>query len=462
LGDEESIQKFAESQIPSIPDKNVVKEKLNIEIKKPQVQEVEKKGRNEESSRSSVKLKTSLLVAEAAKQNLKRISVDSVKLDYLMYLVSELITLNSKLLQTTRDDYYESIRPQIEQMESLAKLFRANALEIRLVPLGDMVLKFQRLVRDLSKQLDKQIDFITQGTDTELDKNTIDLIAEPIIHIIRNCVDHGIEPPLERVKKGKPETGTITLSAHHVGNYIHISINDDGAGLDLDKIRNKAINKGIIKQSDNLSKTELCNLIFESGISTSENITDVSGRGVGMDVVKRKIAELRGEILIDTEKDKGTSFVLKIQQSIAIIDTLLFRVQKTYFILPLTDIEICIHTDKSLLIKNQNTGTIDYNEKLIPFLDLRSQFNLGGTYPDTVKTLILKEGGQYIGILSDEIIGEQQAVLKPLGQIFENETGIMAVSQHGNGEWAYMLNAHHLHQKLKSLSNQSLNTIELE
>ena len=201
------------------------------------------------------------------------------------------------------------------------------------------------------------------------------------------------------------------MSAHHVGNYIHIKIEDDGAGLDLEKIREIAIKRGVIKPTDNLTKSELSNLIFHSGFSTAKNITNVSGRGVGMDVVKRKIAELRGEIQIETEKDKGTSFTLKIQQSIAIVDTLLFRVQKTFFILPLTDIEICIFTSKQQLIQNQNTGTIDYNHHMIPFLDLRTHFKLGGIYPDTVKTLILKEDGQHIGLLSDETLENNKQFL---------------------------------------------------
>jgi two-component system chemotaxis sensor kinase CheA len=440
---EEDIEKFAVSKVPQPHVKKTTEEKTSI------LEEAQKSIPVEpEVVQTPVNHKTAMLVAEASKQNVKRVSVDAVKLDYLMYLVSELITLNSKLLQTTKDEYYENIRPQIEQMEGLTKLFRSNALEIRLVPLGDMVVKFQRLVRDLGKQLGKKVELVTQGTDTELDKNTIDLVSEPIIHIIRNCVDHGIELPAERVKKGKPETGTIKLSARQAGNYINIIIEDDGAGLDIEKIGQKAIEKGIIKSTDNMSKSDICNLIFHSGLSTSQNITNVSGRGVGMDVVKRKIAELRGDVIIDTEKDKGASFLLKIQQSIAIIDTLLFKVEKTYFILPLTDIEICIHIEKSKLIESQNTRTIDYNERMIPYLDLRSYFNLSGSYPNKVRVLILKEGGQYLSLLCDEIIGEQQAVLKPLGESFDNDTGITAVSQHGNGEWAYMLNVHFMHKLL--------------
>lgn len=437
LQNEDDIRKFSEKQFlfPDLPD-TAPQDQLELPVTEPEV--------------APVKGKTSALVAEAAKHNLKRVTVEASKLDYLMFLVSELITLNSRLLQTTKDEYYENIRPQIEQMESLTKLFRSNALEIRLVPLGDLVVKFQRLVRDLGKQLGKKIELVTQGTDTELDKNTIDLISEPIIHIIRNCVDHGIEMPEERLKKGKPETGVIKLSARQAGNYINIVIEDDGAGLNLEKIRNKAIEKGIVKAGDNLSKPEICDLIFHSGISTSNNITKVSGRGVGMDVVKRKITELRGDIIIDTEKDRGTSFLLKIQQSIAIIDTLLFKVHNAYFILPLTDIEICIHIEKSKIIDSQNTRTIDFNDKMVPYLDLRSYFNLSGNYPDKIRALIVKEGGQYICLLCDEIVGEQQAVLKPLGESFDNETGITAVSQHGNGDWAYMLNVHFLHKLLSS------------
>lgn len=448
LQSDDDIVHFAEAQIPPVA---VSKPLPKIE---EVVEEVEKTEKEElapndaQGQKSSMKRRTSILVAEVAKHNLKRVSVDATKLDYLMYLVSELITLNSRLLQKTKDEYFESIRPEIEHMEGLTKLFRSNALEIRLVPLGDLVIRYQRLVRDLGKQLGKQIELVTHGTDTELDKNTIDLISEPIIHIIRNCVDHGIEIPSERVKKGKPETGTITLSARQVGNYININIEDDGAGLDIEKIQNKAIEKGIIKPGEKLSKREISELIFHAGISTSENITSVSGRGVGMDVVKRKIAELRGEIVIDTEKDKGTSFLLKIQQSIAIIDTLLFRVHNSYFILPLTDIDICIHIDKSKIAESQSTMTIDYNDKMIPYLDLRSYFNLGGNYPERIRALIVKEGGQHICLLCDEIIGEQQAVLKPLGDSFDNETGITAVSQHGNGDWAYMLNVHFMHKLL--------------
>ncbi len=388
--------------------------------------------------------------------SIKRINVDSSKLDYLMFLVSELITLNTQLLQTTKDDYYENIRPQIEKLENLSKLFRNNALEIRLVPLGDIIIKFQRLVRDLSKKTSKNIEFITVGTDTELDKNTIDLIADPMIHILRNCVDHGIETPEERKLKGKSEMGTIKLSAHHVGNFIHIKIEDDGAGLDLEKIQKKAINKGLIKVTDVLTKQELINLIFHSGLSTANAVTDVSGRGVGMDVVKKKITELRGEIFIDTEKDKGSTFTLKIQQSIAIIDSLLFRVERSFFILPLTEIEVCMHILKSDLILKQNTSTIHFNNNMIPFLDLRAMFHLGGSYPDTVKTLILKEGNDYLALLCDEIFGEQQAVLKPLGQAFEKDSVIMNVSQHGDGQWAYMLNTHILFQNMrKGISNKS-------
>ena len=402
-------------------------------------------------------LKTSLLLSNSQRFDIKRINVDSSKLDYLMYLVSELITLNTRLLQTTKDESCEIVRPQIEEMERLVKLFRNNALEIRLVALNDLVLKFQRLVRDLSRQLGKQIEFITHGTDIELDKSTIDLIAEPLIHIIRNCIDHGIESPEERIKKGKPEAGTIQLSATHVGNYIQLKIEDDGKGLDLVKIKENAIKRGIIKSTDNLSKKELTELIFSSGLSTAQNITSVSGRGVGMDVVKKTLTELHGEISVETTDGKGTAFILKIQQSVAIIDTLLFRVEKSYFIVPLTDIEICLQHKSADILRNRNTDTIEYNNQMIPYINIRKLYNLKGTYPESVKTIIIKSSGKYLALLADEITGEQQSVLKPIGNTFGDKTGIIAVSQYGNGGWAYMMNINLLFEKLKTGNLTRLN-----
>lgn len=372
-------------------------------------------------------------------QNFVRISVDSRKLDNLMYLVSELITVNSQMQVNLNDDRYSAMRAQFEKIDSLSKLFRNNALDIRLIPLNDTVLRFQRLIRDLSKQLNKKIEFRTQGTETELDKNTIDSLTEPLMHLIRNCIDHGIELPEVRKSKGKPETGMIKLSAFQSGNFVFINIEDDGTGIDLEKVRQKALDKGIFKANDKFSDKEIYDLIFLPGFSTAQSLTEVSGRGVGMDVVKQRIRDLRGEILVNSLPGKGTTFTLKLQQSLAIIDTLLFKVEKSHFIVPISEIEICKQMALVDLDSCRNTGTIPYNDTLIRFVDLRESFNLEGAYNKKVKLIILNQNGKNIALLADKIIGEHQAVLKPLGQTFENQKYVSSASQLGDGGIAFML-----------------------
>ena len=375
----------------------------------------------------------------STKKAAKRISVDSAKLDHLMYLVSELITLNSQFNLTTSDSQYEKIWPYTERLDNLSKQFRNNALDIRLVPLSESILRFKRLIRDLSRQLEKDIELITEGIDTEVDKGTIDQLNDPLMHIIRNCIDHGIEPPRIRKQKGKSGTGIIKITASNSGNFVIIRIEDDGTGVDLEKIQNKAVEKGIIKATDTPSRQELLDMIFLPGFSTAQSLTEVSGRGVGMDVVKRKITELRGEVIVDTETGVGTSFTLKLQQSIAIIDTLLFQVQDTFFTVPISDISICMQIPTSDLEKRKHTCTIPFENQLIPFVDVRKQFNLGGHSGEDIKAIILHNNDRQLALLTDNIIGGHQAVLKPLGNLFRDQKCIGAASQLGDGKLAFMM-----------------------
>jgi two-component system chemotaxis sensor kinase CheA len=381
-------------------------------------------------------------------QNFARISVDSRKLDNLMYLVSEFITVNSQVQMNTHDERFDSLRTQIEKIDNLSKLFRNNALDIRLIPLNDTILRFQRLIRDLSKQLNKKVELQTHGTDTELDKNTIDKLTEPLMHIIRNCIDHGIELPEARKNKGKPETGTIKISAIQSGNYVLIHIEDDGNGIDVEKVRLKAVDKGILKPTDTHSPKEILDLIFLPGFSTAQSLTEVSGRGVGMDVVKQRIKDLRGEVIVDSISGKGTTFTLKLQQSLAIIDTLLFVVQDTYLIVPISEIEICQQIDFKELNDHRYTGTIPYNDTLIHFIDLRESFNLEGEYDKKVKLIIINQNNKYIALLADTIVGEHQAVLKPLGKSF-NQKYVTSASQLGDGNIAFMLDINMLFTETK-------------
>lgn len=389
--------------------------------------------------------------ADNGKKQVKRISVDSAKLDHLMYLVSELITLNSQFNLTTSDSKFEKIWPYTERLDNLSKQFRNNALDIRLVPLSESILRFKRLIRDLSRQLDKDVELITEGIDTEVDKGTIDQLSDPLMHIIRNCIDHGIEMPHIRKQKGKPESGTIKISASNNGNVVVIRIEDDGSGIDLEKIQKKAVEKGIIKATDKPTRSELLDMIFMPGFSTAQNLTEVSGRGVGMDVVKRKIMELRGEVIVDTETGVGTSFTLKLQQSIAIIDTLLFKVQDTFFTVPISDINICMQIPSEEIEKRKHTCTIPFENQLIPFVDIRNQFHLGGSYHEITKAIILRNNDRQLALLTDTIIGGHQAVLKPLGNLFRDQKCIGAASQLGDGKLAFMMDTNELFLTAESL-----------
>jgi len=379
-----------------------------------------------------------------SKQPAKRISVDASKLDHLMFLVSELITVNSQLNLAAETGQMKKMKVHLEKVDTLSKQFRNNAFEIRLVPLGDTVLRFQRLIRDLSNQLGKKVEFKTAGIETELDKNTIDQLAEPLMHIIRNSLDHGIEIPEKRIEKGKPEQGKVSLQAYNSGNFVIIKITDDGNGVDIDKVKNKAIDKKLIKASDNHSDKEILDLIFLPGFSTAQNLTSVSGRGVGMDVVKKRILDLRGEVFVTCEKGKGTTFTLKIPQSLSIVDTLLFTVEDSFFTVPISEIVVCLQFKPGLIEERKNTATLPYNDQLISYIDLRQIMKIEGVHEGMYKAIILKNEHKEIALIADKIIGEHQAVLKPLGKSFRSHECISSASQMGDGQMAFMLDTNTL------------------
>jgi len=386
---------------------------------------------------------------ESIRQNMYRVSVDSEKLDYLMYLVSEFITTSSQLNLISAAKGFEVIRPQIEKLDRLSKQFRNNALDIRLIPIRDIMPKFNRLVRDLSLNLGKEIDFITEGMDTELDKSSIDLVAEPLVHMIRNAIDHGIETPEEREEIGKSPKGEIKLKAYNSGNNIYIEISDDGKGLDKDKILNTAKKKGIIDNHQKLNEKEIFNLIFYPGFSTASEITSISGRGVGMDVVKQKISEMRGELDIKSTPEKGTTFIIKLQQSIAILDTLLVQSDKMKFLIPLTDVEVCSQRLYQDVDSRKKQGTIDYEKELIPFVSLRNLFDLNSQNRGTMaKMIVVKKNSSQYAIFADKIIGQHQAVLKPMGDLIKNHEEISAASVLGNGEVAFLLDTNSINMNL--------------
>ena len=385
------------------------------------------------------------------KTNLSRISVDAEKLDKLMFLVSELITTNSQLRLVTNTKIYKPIREYLEKLNYLSTQFRNNVIEIRLVPINDLALRFQRLVRDLSKQLNKKINFITQGTNTELDKNTIDQLGEPLMHIIRNCIDHGIQLPEIRQKNGKNPEGTIKLVAFHSGNNVFIQIQDDGLGIDTDRIYKKAVSKGLLKEGKELSKKEILDFIFLPGFSTAKSLTEVSGRGVGLDVVKQSITDLRGEIEITTEIGLGTSFTIKLQQSLAIMDTMLFKTADVFFLVPMEDIELCTAYSSDYIKGRSRTNLLPFKKEQIPLVDLRKEFEQDEEYPDRLETIIIRKNEKLFAIAADRILGKHQAVLKNIGKEYEELDFLSGASVLADGNIALLFDNGLLYDRAKSL-----------
>jgi len=369
-----------------------------------------------------------------------RISVDAEKLDTLMYLVTELVTTQSQLELAIQLKDFESLEGIHQHIKKLTNEFRDNTVSMRLVPVSDLLISFKRLIRDLSKSLGKEVELITQGMETELDKSTIEAVRQPLMHILRNSIDHGIEMPEEREKKGKARVGVVKLTAHHSGNFVFINIQDDGAGIDHDYIKRKAVEKGIIDKNSKLTEKEVQEIIFLSGFSTAHQLTEVSGRGMGMDIVQQKIDELRGEIEINSELGLGTSFTIKLQQTIAIVDTMLIQVKDISLMIPLSEVEVCIQRLKKEMY-NGHSRKVEYEESLIPVVDLRNEFGISDLKLDSEEEqlVIINKKDQKFAITADKIIGEYQAVLKPLGEMFTSMDKFSGASVLGDGSIAFML-----------------------
>lgn len=390
---------------------------------------------------------------DAIRKNMNRVAVDSEKLDHLMYLVSELITTTSQINLSASSHAFDIIRSSLEKLDKLSKQFRNNALDIRLIPIRDIIPKYNRLVRDVAMELGKQVEFVTEGMDTELDKSSIDLVAEPLVHMIRNALDHGIESPEERQEKGKPTQGIVKLKAYNSGNNIYIEVSDDGKGLDRDKLLKKAIEKGLVAAHERVSDKDIYDIICQAGFTTANQVTAISGRGVGMDVVRQKISEMRGELEISSQKDKGTVFTIKLQQSIAILDTLLIRSDQMKCLVPLSDVEECSQRLNVDIQSRLRHGTIEYDEELIPFISLRHFFQLKDEAQSMAKMVIVRKNKKRFAIIVDEIVGQHQAVLKPMGELVKNHRDFSAASILGNGEVAFLLDTNMFKYKIKGEEN---------
>lgn len=377
------------------------------------------------------------------------INVDASKLDTLMYLVTELVTTKSELLLSISGQTDGKIIEVAEKINKLSGLFSENALSIRLVSLKEMLLKFQRMIRDLSNQLGKKVIFSIKGEDTELDKNIVDVIAEPIMHLIRNCIDHGLEIPEKRIENGKNDAGTIFFNAYESGNNVFIQVGDDGVGIDTEYVYKKAIDQNFIQPGTQLNEEEIFELIFLPGFSTAQSLSEVSGRGVGMDIVRKKIQDIRGEVLVQSTKGKGTVFTIKLQQTISIIDTLLIKSDGSTFAIPIDDIESCDLEEHDFIFRRQNR-LIAYGGELIPFVYLREKFSSHSETPEKEKLIIINKQNKKYAIVADLIIGQHQAVIKPLSKTFSNIPFLSGASFLGDGSIALLLDTDKLRELLIS------------
>ena len=380
----------------------------------------------------------------------KSLRVSAEKLDILVDLVGELVTVQARLSQKAASDHNPELLSISETVERLTAELRDNTLSIRMVPIDVTFNKLRRLVRDLSNDLGKRILLKTEGNDTELDKTVIEQLNDPLVHILRNSIDHGIEPPDQRQSAGKHEQGQIVLRAEHSGANVLIHISDDGAGIDTDKIRRKAIEKGLISPEAEKSEKELHQLIFHPGFSTAGAVTSISGRGVGMDVVKRSIEALRGAVDISSRKGRGTTITLRLPLTLAIIDGLLVEIDTDKYVLPLSSIEECVELTREDIAKTHGRNILNIRDKIIPFIPLRHHFAIPGTPPAIEQVVINAVDGQRVGIVVDRVIGEHQIVIKTMNALYKNVQEISGATILGDGTVALILDVPKLLNELKT------------
>jgi two-component system chemotaxis sensor kinase CheA len=374
------------------------------------------------------------------------LKVPSDKADKLVNLVGELVTLQARLGQLSEHLDDPDLLSVSEEAERLVWDLRDSTMSIRMVPIGTCFTRFNRLVRDLSNELGKKARLTAVGEETELDKTVIERLGDPLVHLIRNCLDHGIEAPGKREKLGKPGVGTIHLSASYAGAYVIIVIEDDGSGIDPGAIKARALERGLIKPGAELSEKELFNLLFEPGFSTAREVTSVSGRGVGLDVVKKNIEALRGTIQVDSEKRKGTMITLKIPLTLAIIDGLLATISGENFIFPLSMVEEIVELTTGGVTKTHGRNITNIRGRIVPYVILREQFEIDGQVPEIQQIVVVEVEHRKIGFVVDQVIGKHQTVIKSLGKVYQNAKGLSGATILGDGTVALILDVSTLAQ----------------
>jgi len=383
------------------------------------------------------------------------IRVSAEKLDQLVNLVGELVTVQARLseLSARRDD--PDILAVSEEIDRLTAELRENSMSIRMLPLRDTFERFRRLVHDLGIELHKEASLAVEGADTELDKTVIDQLNDPLVHLIRNSMDHGVEAPDTRRAAGKNPTATIRLSALHSGAQVLIRVSDDGRGLDVQAVRARAIEQGLIDASAQLSESELFSLILAPGFSTAREVTGVSGRGVGMDVVRRSVEALHGVIEISSRPGAGLTVTLRLPLTLAIIDGLLVRVGHAYFILPLASSLECVELTQQDIQNAHGNHLATVRGETIPYIRLSECFAMETPPPEREQIMVVDTGEGHCGLVVDEVLGNHQTVIKNLGRLYRDVPMVSGATILGNGTVALILDPHRLVQNVVHAASQN-------
>ncbi len=388
-------------------------------------------------------------IQDSSNNQVHTIRVDTVRMDNLINLVGEMVITRTRLVkigndlktQNQSDPLINSLNETNVYLGRLMSDLQESVMRLRMVPVGTVFSRYPRLVRDFCRKTGKKIELVIKGEETELDKTVIEMIGDPLTHIIRNSVDHGIETPENRIASGKSEVGTITLDAYHEGNHIAITVSDNGSGLDIDKIYKIALEKGLVGEKEEMSEKDIANLIFLPGFSTADKITDMSGRGVGMDVVKKALNSLGGLIDIKTKKGEGTSFIIRLPLTLAIIQALLVEVSKEIYAVPLSSVV------ETLLVKSREIKTVgglpmvQLRGNTLPLISLKEKFDLSdsGKQQDEVFVVVVGLGDRTLGLIVDELHGQEEIVIKTLGDYLNNLPGIAGATILGDGKVTLIL-----------------------
>ncbi len=405
-----------------------------------------------QAQKTSTPSSTQSKKAKTEKKSSETIRVDVERVENLMNLVGEIVLDRNRILRVTAEVEKECKSEAVEQLvEAVTSLDRTVSdlqvavMKLRMQPIKKIFSKFPRLVRDLARKLNKKVQLIIEGEDTELDRSILDKLEDPLIHLVRNALDHGIEPPEERIAKGKPEVGTVRLFAYHEGDHIIVGIQDDGRGIDPEKVKKKALEKGLItpEQAAQMSDKEAYELIFMPGFSTAEKVSDVSGRGVGMDVVASTIHSLRGSIEIESELGKGTTIILKLPLTVAIIRTLMIGVNGQVYAVPLHSVIEVVRYDETLVKDVGKFKSFMLREEVLPLFSLNELLEL----PDKDQkhfVVIVKVGERYIAVSIENLLGEEEIVIKSLGELLADIPGIAGATIAGDGRVVLILDLNSL------------------